>query len=66
MYSGPAMRSESWEVGVRATKPSVVVGNIFGRSDWPLLESVLVNPCAKGAAVNRGAFEALALKAGAM
>ena len=65
LYSGPAIRSESWEDGVRGTKPSVVVGNSFWRSDWPLAASVLVNPYANGAAVKRGAFPALALDAGA-
>ena len=47
-YSAPAMRSESCDVSVRGTYPSVVVGNGFAKVERLLLESELVNPWANG------------------
>ena len=49
LYSGPATRSESCEVGVRGTKPSVVAGKGAWRLERLLLESELLKPCAKAA-----------------
>ena len=59
MYSGPAMRSESREVGVRGMKPSVVTGNGLSREDELLFTSEFVKLCANGADVNVGAPVAL-------
>ena len=64
LYSGPAILSESCDVGVRGTKPSVVVGNGFLNVDRLLLASALVKPCAKGGDVNSGAEEAFPLNGG--
>src|SRR4051794_12072546 len=62
--SGPAVRSESCDVGVRGTYPSVVVGNGLEKVERLLLESALVNPWAKGTDVNSGAVDAFPLKGG--